>query len=93
MKDPHAANLSRLKALIEILGVTKADLARAVGYSRPYCSRLLSGDPAVGTPEFYRKVESVLPRLIEMRKRSYFSIAGVDTAAVETLKAVASQAR
>lgn len=62
MKDPHAANLSRLKALIEILGVTKADLARAVGYSRPYCSRLLSGDPAVGTPEFYR----VLPASVHI---------------------------
>lgn len=70
----------RLQALIDLFGVTLADIARAAGVSRPLVSRILHGDPRVNPDYLYARLEKSLGKLIEMRGKAYFpvKIVGLD---------------
>jgi len=57
------SNLDRLKLLMTLFSLSQADLCRASGFSRPFLSRLLSGD-LVGSERFWLKLNSRLLDLL-----------------------------
>ena len=68
-------NIARLKALIEALDISINQVAKLIGKSRPYVSRVLSGDIDAGST--FIVLESKLPELIALRKSSFFSLEGI----------------
>jgi hypothetical protein len=49
-----------------------------------YLSRILSEtDPFTGSPEFYRRLEACLGRLIEQRQQQFFRIPPVNVRTIE----------
>jgi transcriptional regulator with XRE-family HTH domain len=80
----------RLQALIDLFGVTLADIARAAGVSRPLVSRILHGDPKVNPQFLYSRLERNLEALIRSRRRMFFPVEAVD---LESIQDVATKLR
>jgi transcriptional regulator with XRE-family HTH domain len=73
MDGADMRNLDRVRILISLFGLTVAEVARGGGVSRPYVSRALDGS-LVPSPQFYRRLESNLGRLVENRSGQIFSV-------------------
>jgi len=67
-----------------MFGLSPTMIARVVGCSRPYISRIISdADPLVGAPELYRRLEERLPLLVERRPCQFFRVPPLDVRTVE----------
>lgn len=75
----------RLQALIDIFGVTLADIGRAAGVSRPLVSRILHGDPKVNPQFLYSRLERNLETLIRSRRRMFFPVEAVALESVQDM--------
>ena len=78
------ANVRRLRAICRMFGLGPTAVAKAAGVSQPYVSRILSdNDPIVGNPEFYRRLEGKLGRLIDSRSAQFFRVSPLPVRSVE----------
>jgi len=68
-------NITKLEMLLQIFGISIAEVAKITGYSAPYVSRLLNFD-FIGhdVSKFFFKLESVLEKLIALREIGFFEI-------------------
>lgn len=82
-------NRMRLKALIDLLGITVAETARLAGCSRSLLSRYLGGDDGVNVERYVGILESRLPELVARRTRPYFRLQPVPVEAVDALARLA----
>ena len=74
-KSPNAI---KLRAIVEVFGISIAGVARAVGVSRALVSRILSpNDPLQGNEMFWARVENSLAQLIASRSRQVFDIKAI----------------
>jgi len=86
------ANARRLKALAKAFGLTPTVVARRVGCSRSYVSRILSAkDAFVGNEEFWRSAEAKLPDLVASRGQQFFRIAPRNVRSIERALADAGE--
>jgi transcriptional regulator with XRE-family HTH domain len=77
-------NVRRLRAICRMFGLGPTAVAKAAGVSQPYVSRILSdNDPIVGNPEFYRRLEGKLGRLIDSRSAQFFRVSPLPVRSVE----------
>ena len=72
-------NLIRLRAVMALFGLSITEVARAAGVSRPYVSRVMSGDEKLngGSPKFFRKLEMNLGKLVDGRSGQVFEVEAV----------------
>jgi hypothetical protein len=78
-----AANAAKLRAVMRFFGLTPAEVARAVGVSRCYISRVMSEtDCFTGTAAFYRRAEATLGLAIQNRTTQVFAVEPVATNAI-----------
>jgi hypothetical protein len=78
------ANVAKLGAIVSLFGLTPTEVAKVVGCSRSYVSRILSQtDPLVGSDVFWRRLEGRLGQVIDQRQRQFFRIAPVNVRSVE----------
>lgn len=71
-------NTVKLRVIANLFGLTPTEIAKAVGASRCYISRILSEtDPFVGSDWFYRKLEIRLGDLIANRSTQFFQVNAV----------------
>jgi transcriptional regulator with XRE-family HTH domain len=58
-----------------MFNLSPTTVARSIGVSRCYVSRILSdADPFVGNAQFYRNLEAKLGSLIESRQTQFFRV-------------------
>ena len=70
-----AANAAKLRAIMRFFGLTPTEVARAVGMSRCYVSRVASErDSFVGHAKFFRLLEQRIGVLIQERSSQVFDI-------------------
>ena len=79
--DPNGR---RLAAVIKMFGISPSAVAKAANVSQSYISRLLNpSDPFVGSADFYRRLETVLGKLIEQRQQQFFTVPAVAVRSIE----------
>ena len=66
-------NLTRVRAIMGLFGLSIAQVAKAGGASRPYVSMALAGR-LKPSPAFWRRLEGNLGRLVEGRHGQVFTI-------------------
>ena len=71
--NTHENNIKRLKAILKGFDIPISALM-LTGYSQPYCSRAIKGDPKCCSINFIRKVEENLGRIIDKRNVQVFDI-------------------
>ncbi|MSQ48718.1 MAG: hypothetical protein EXR78_10115 [Deltaproteobacteria bacterium] len=65
-------NKTKLMLLSQIVGIKPAEIADAVGVSRPYLSRLIHEDAFCGSAEFWNALELKLATLVQNRRSRVF---------------------
>ena len=70
-------NVRRLKALMQVFGLSIQDVADAGRVSRPLVSGLLAGKPNIKANGLFPQLERNLADLVAKRGRPFFSLAGV----------------
>ena len=87
-------NLTRVRAIMGLFGLSIAEVAKAGGASRPYLSMALAGR-LKPSPAFWRTLEGNLGALIEGRSGQVFSapVTPVDSARLLALVAVCEAPR
>ena len=79
--DPNGR---RLAAVIKMFALNPSAVARCGGVSPAYISRILNEtDPFVGSADFYRRLETVLGKLIDQRQQQFFRVAPMAVRSVE----------
>ena len=79
--DPNGR---RLAAVIKMFNLAPSAVAKAATVSQPYISRILNpSDPFVGSADFYRRLETVLGKLIDQRQQQFFRVAPMAVRSVE----------
>ena len=84
LHQPVSPNALRLRAVVRLFKLSPTEVARAAGVSRCYVARLLSpSDDFQGSPEFYRRLEANLGRVIEGRTSQFFTVPAVSVRRVQ----------
>ena len=81
-------NLTRVKAIIALFGLSIAEVAKAGGASRPYLSMALAGRLRA-SPAFWKTLEGNLGKLVEGRHGQVFSVPVTPVDAASLLALVA----
>ena len=69
---------------MKMFALSPSAIARAGGVSPAYLSRILNEtDPFVGSADFYRRLETVLGKLIEQRQQQFFTVPAVAVRSIE----------
>ncbi len=80
-------NCMKLRTLFLAFDLLTSNVAEACDVSRPYVARILSEkDHFSGSPQFWRKVENNLGKIIEARRANVFEVAAAPCNQIETLK-------
>ena len=75
-QDINESNVRRLVAVRSLFGLRNADLARAMGVSAAYISRLLNADDNLtGAPQFWLRLNTKLPALLAPVASQVFRVA------------------
>lgn len=83
-------NLTRVRAIIGLFGLSIAQVGKAGGASRPYLSMALAGRLRP-SPAFWKTLEGNLGKLVEGRSGQVFSVPVTPVDAAGLLAVVAGQ--
>lgn len=93
LSSATARNVTRLKAIMAILGITITDAAKIAQVSRPYLSRILNGGEELDSNRVFHAIDIRLHALVAMRTKMLFELVPAKVENAEALAITESQRR